>query len=413
MFSKILTWAKARLSAQRAIRPEYLLHSFAGGEETTGQRSTGNTPAGIQELDMREAILELEPDSTPLLILSKKAESTATVNPKFTWWEDKLNARFDKITEEKAANATEIPVSTSTMWGADDTLYVPRTGEMMRVTSAPTGKVVVVRGIGSTAAIVKANDEIMRLGSAAQEGAADKAARGKNPIELSNYTQIFREPVDATRTFLQTKNRTRPRDWDRQVNHAGIEHGKDIEYAAMLGTPSIDNTGTNPRRTTGGFNQAATQNITDVGGEMTEIEFWNALTPAFRYGSRSKLGLCSSTASAILTQYPRSKVIVTQPDASLTYGIHMVQMITPHGKILNLVTHWLMEGVELSKQIWIIDLANIEYKYLAGDEGSADTHIRHNIQSPGVDGKKDEYLTECGFVFGEALSHGKVIGITS
>lgn len=409
MFRKIIKWVTARVRRAAHAHP---LPAFAGGE-VSGQRSTGNVSSGLLELDMREAIMELEPDSTPLLILSKKAEAEVAINPKYTWWEDKLNARFDKFTEEKGAEVTTLPINTSTMWAADDTLYVPRTGEMMRVTSTESGKVIVVRGVGSTAAIVKANDEVIRLGSAAMEGAADKAARSKNPTEVLNYTQIFREPVDATATFLATKNRTRPRDWDRQVNHAGIEHGKDIEYAAMLGRPSIDTTGTNPRRTTGGFNYFATQNITDVGGEMTEIEFWNALTPAFRYGSRSKLALCSAASHAIITQYPASKAITSNPDANATFGIHMVQMITPHGKVLNLVTHWLLEGTELAKQIWIVDLANVGYKYLNGDEGNRDTHIRHNIQSPGVDGKKDEYLTECGFVYGEALTHGKIIGITS
>lgn len=401
------------LSPQRA---RLFSACFAGGETipaTAGQRSSTNIATNTLELDMRQGILELEPDSSPLLILSKKAESQAAINPKFTWWEDQLNARFDKATEEVEAAATKVKVGTSTLWAADDLAYNTRTGETVRVTSVEGEKIVIVRGIGSTAAKIKVEDELIRVGSAAQEGANDKAARSKNPAEVANYTQIFREPVDATATQLATKSRTMPRDWNRQMNHAGIEHAKDIEYHAMLGHPSVDLTSTNARRTTGGFNHFATQNITDVGGEMTESEFWNGLTPAFRYGSRVKLGVCSSTASSIITTYPRSKVIVTQPDPELTYGIHMVQMITPHGKILNIVTHWLMEGVELSKQIWVIDLANTGYRYLNGEEGNRDTHIRHEIQSPGADGKKDEYLTECGFVYGQALTHGKLVNITS
>lgn len=394
-------------------RARLFAYSIGGGEEVTGQRSTTNVASQILEIDMRDKILELEPDSSPLLILSKKAESSVAINPKFSWLEDQLNARFDKLSAEATKEATTLEVAASTLWAADDLAYNTRTGETVRVTSTEVGKIKVVRGVGSTAAIMKANDELVRVGSAAQEGALDKAARSKNPAELVNYTQIFREPIDATATALATRDRTQPRDWDRQMNHAGIEHAKDIEYAAMLGHPSVDLTGTNARRTTGGFKHFATQNVTGVGGEMTETEFWNALTPAFRYGSRTKLGISGSTVSSIITTYPRSKVIVTQPDPSLTYGIHVVQMITPHGKILNLVTHWLMEGVELSKEMWIVDLANVGYKYLNGDEGNRDTHIRHNIQAPGQDGRKDEYLTECGFVYGQALTHGRITEITS
>lgn len=387
--------------------------AFAGGEDVTGQRSTTNITANILEIDMREKILELEPDASPLLILSKKAEATAAINPKFFWMEDKLNARFDKVSTEATKEETKIKVAAPTLWAADDLAYNTRTGETIRVTSTEAEKIVVVRGVGSTAAVIKANDELVRVGSAAQEGALDKPARSKNPVEVENYTQIFREPIDATATQLATRDRTQPRDWDRAMNHAGIEHAKDIEYAAMLGHPSIDLTGTNARRTTGGFKHYASQNITAMGGEMTETEWWNGLTPAFRYGSRTKLGLAGSTVMSIITTYPRSKVVVTQPDPSLTYGIHVVQMITPHGKILNLVTHWLMEGVELSKEMWVVDLANLGYKYLNGDEGNRDTHIKHNIQAPGQDGKKDEYLTECGFVYGQALTHGRLTEITS
>lgn len=422
MFTKFIAWVRARLS--RAVTPLASLPSadrarlfsatFAGGAEiVSGQRSTGNIETGILETDMRETILELEPDSSPLLILSKKANPESAINPKFAWFEDRLNARFDVLTEEKNNSATTLPMTTKTLWAADDLFYNTRSAEVVRIVSMSEANATVIRGVGSTAATIKVTDELIRIGSAAEEGANDKAAKSRNPTEVSNYTQIFREPYDQTATALATQNRTSPRDWDRAGNHAGIEHAKDIEYAAMLGRPSINTSGTNPRRTTGGFKHFATQNITDVGGEMTEQEFWSAAATAFRYGSSKKLLLCAAAVTSIITQYPRSKVIVTQPDASATYGIHLVQLITPHGKVLNVVTHWLMEGVELSKQAWIVDLVNTGYKYLNGGEGNRDTHVKHNIQSPGADGRKDEYLTECGFVYGQALTHGVITGITS
>lgn len=422
MIRPILAWLKGRLAhAHRPLaslpssdRARLFSATFAGGaEKVTGQRSTGNVETGILETDMRETIMELEPDAAPLLILSKKASPEAAINPKFEWFEDKLNARFDTLTAEKTSGETTLPVATEAIWAADDLMYNARTAELVRVVSMAGANATVIRGVGSTAATIKTTDELIRVGSAAEEGAADKAARSRNPTKVENYCQIFREPIDMTATALATQNRTSPRDWARATNHAGIEHAKDIEYAAMLGRPSVNTSGTNPRRTTGGFNYFATQNITDVGGEMTEAEFWNGTTPAFRYGSQTKLLLVSATIANIITNYPRSKAIVTDPDRSKTYGIHVVQMVTPTGKVLNVVTHWLFEGTELSKQAWIVDLTNVGYKYLNGGEGNRDTHIRHEIQAPGVDGKKDEYLTECGFYYGLALTHGKITGATS
>lgn len=387
--------------------------TFAGGEEVIGQRGNANTPERGQEIDMREKIMELEPDSSPLLILSKKAESEAAVNYKYSWWEDKLNVRFDTAAEEVNAAATKVKVGNALTWAADDLAYNTRTGETVRVTGTEGEKIVMVRGVGSTAATIKAEDELLRVGSAAQQGALDKPARSKNPVEIVNYLQIFREPIDETRTRRQTGDRTKPRDWNRMSNHAGIEHAKDIEYASMLGHPSDDKTGSQPRSTTGGFNHYGTQNVTDVGGEVTEPELWAGLESPFRYGSSTKLGLLSSKVSSIINKFPASKSIITNPDPSKTYGINMVQLITPTGKRLNLVVHWLLEGKELSKQMWIIDLANVGYRYLAGNGENSDTHIKHDIQAPGQDGQKDEYLTECGFVYAQALTHGKLVNITS
>jgi hypothetical protein len=402
-----------KLRVQHPDRYALLRATFAGGEETIGARGNANTPERGQEIDMREKIMELEPDSSPFLILSKKAESEAAINYKYSWWEDKLNVRFDAAGEEVEPAVTKIKVGNSLMWAADDLIYNTRTGETMRVTGTEGEKVVVVRGVGSTAAKVKVEDEFLRVGSAAQQNALDKPARSKNPVEIVNYTQIFRDPIEESATRLATRDRTKPRDWVRAMNHTGIEHAKDIEYAAMLGHPSNDLTGSQPRSTTGGFNHYATQNVTDVGGEMTEPELWASLEAPFRYGSSTKLGLLSTKVAGIINKFPASKSFITNPDPSKTYGINMVQLITPIGKRLNLVVHWLLEGKELSKQMWIVDLANVGYRYLAGEDENRDTHIKHNIQANGQDGRKDEYLTECGFVFGQALTHGKVVNITS
>ncbi len=402
-----------RLRVTHPERYALLTATFAGGEEVVGQRGNANTPERGQEIDMREKIMELEPDASPLLILSKKAESEAAVNYKYSWWEDKLNVRFDTAAEEVNAEATKVKVGNSLMWAADDLAYNTRTGEVVRVTGTEGEKIVIVRGIGSTAATIKVEDELLRVGSAAIQGGLDKPARSKNPVEVVNYTQIFREPIDETATRRATQDRTKPRDWNRQMRHSGIEHAKDIEYAAMLGTPSNDVTGSQPRSTTGGFNYFGKQNVTDVGGEMTEPELWAALESPFRFGSSTKLGLLSAKVSSIINKFPASKSIITNPDPAKTFGINMVQLITPTGKRLNLVVHWLLEGKELAKQMWIIDLANVGYRYLAGEGENRDTHIKDNIQAPGQDGRKDEYLTECGFVYGQALSHGKIVNITS
>jgi hypothetical protein len=49
--------------------------------------------------------------------------------------------------------------------------------------------------------------------------------------------------------------------------------------------------GSNPRRTTGGVFHFVATNKTDVGGTMTEAEFFGAFSAAFRYGASTKVGV--------------------------------------------------------------------------------------------------------------------------
>jgi hypothetical protein len=388
---------------------------ITGGDDVAGARGTGNAPDGLLQVDMGERILELEPDSTPLLIFTKRAAKRQVVNPRFTWWEDELRTRFDTITEALADGVdTTIIVANVGIWAADDLGFLTATNEVFRVVSVNSGTstLTVVRGVGGGAAAAADNAEVINIGSAAEEGSLDKPARSGNPAEIANYTQIFRTPVDTTGTRRSTADRTMPHDNVRAKNKAGIEHAKDIEYAAMLGRPSINTSGTHPRRTTGGFDHFATENVTDVSGAMTEAEFFAALRTPYRYGQKNKLGIAAPLPIEIITAYARTRIQVQNPNPDLTYGVRVTQVITGQG-VLNLVTHWLLEGERLGEEVWIVDLQNVGYRYLHGENGSRETHIRNDIHDPGYDGKKDEYLTECGFVFGQPDTHGKITGITS
>jgi hypothetical protein len=288
-------------------------------------------------------------------------------------------------------------------------VYVPRTGEYMRVTAVSTNTLTVVRGVGSTAAALVDNDELLIANTAQPEGDASKPARSRNPAEVTNYTQIFRTEWDETNTALYSEQNYLD-DWDYQAKKHGIEHKKDIEYALMIGRPSEDVSSGNARRTTGGFNHFITTNVTDAAGQLTEVEFFTALRPAFRYGTKQKWAIGSPLALDVLNAFPRGKLEVQQGER--TYGLAVNQYISPHGTI-NFVTHWLFEGSTLGGQIWIVDTDALKYRYLANKRGSRDSHINTNIQNNDVDGRKDEWLTEAGLQFGSEKRHAKIIGITS
>jgi Family of unknown function (DUF5309) len=384
---------------------------MAPGTLVTGQRATNTVGADQRKIDMSSKITLLEPDAAPLTVITKRLSKAATHNPQFKAMEDELDPRFDAVNNGAgyASGATSIVVDNGPYFEVQSLVYVPRTGETMRVTAVSTNTLTVVRGVGSTAAALVDNDELVIANTAQPEGDASRAARTRNPATVTNYTQIFRKPWDETNTALYSDYEGGD-DWEFQAKKAGIEHKKDIEYAFMVGHPSEDTSGGNARRTTGGFNHFVTTNITDAAGALTETEFFAALRPAFRYGSKEKWAVGSALALDVLNAFPRGKLQTA--DGQTSYGLRVMQYISPLGTI-NFTTHWLLEGAILGGQVWIVDTDALRYRYLANKRGSRDSHINTNIQNNDVDGRKDEWLTECGLEFGQEKRHAKIIGITS
>lgn len=384
---------------------------MAVGTLVTGQRGTANIDSTQRKIDMAEKIMLLEPDSTPLTVISKKIGALACFDPKFQWQEDELDPRWDKISNGGGylSTDTSLVVANPGYYAAQQVLYFPRTGETIRVTSTNSGAgpLTVVRGIGSTAQALIDQDEILITGSVQPEGDASKPARTRNPAANYNYTEIIRDEWDATETERISVQQTDD-DWQHQSLKKGIEHAKNVEYAMMVHNRNEDTSSGQARRQTGGFLFYATQNTTDAAANLTELGLFTALRPAFRYGSGEKWGFASMRAVDVLTAFPRSHVQIRQDET--TFGMRVMQYISPHGT-LNLVTHRLLEGSVLGGQIWIMDSDVVKYRHLTTQKGSRDSHINTNIQPPDVDGRKDEWLTECGFQPGQSARHGRIINI--
>lgn len=378
-----------------------------------GARGTGNISQSQRKVDMKQNVLLLEPSASPLTVLLKMLNKAPAHNPEYSWQEDDLEPRFDAVNNGAgyASGDTSIVVDNGAYFGQDFLVRVTRTGEVIRVSSVSTNTLTVVRGVGSTAAALVDNDELLVIGSAAPEGDTSRPARSSNPTKITNYTQIFRDPIEETETARHSDSFTSPNDWEYQVGKKAIEHKKSIEYALWFGRPSEDLTGSQPRRTTGGVFHYASQNITDAGGALTETEFFGALRPVFRYSSERRVAFGSMLAVDVLNTFPRGKVQVND-SGNGTYGLSVFKYISPHGTV-RLVTHRLFEGNVYGGVIAILDMDNVRYRYLANSEGSRDSHVRRDIQQPDADTQKDEWLTEAGLEFGQPKSAGIITGITS
>lgn len=379
-----------------------------------GARLTDNVTQSIRKVDMVPTIKELEPSATPLTVLSTKLPSAPTVNPEFSWVEDDLPPRFDAVNNGAgyASGATSVVVDNGAYFAADELWKVTRTAEIVRVTAVSTNTLTVVRGIGGGAAAIVDNDELMKLSSASAENALKREARSDNPVKVTNYTQIVRHSVEASETWRGSETFTSPNDWDRTVAKTMITHKLELEQMYLHGKPTEDTSG-NPLRTSGGAYHFVQSNRTDMGGTMTESEFFNGFSSLFRYGNQSaKIALASRLAVDVVNGFPRGKLEVVQGDNDTTFGLSIMKYRSPHGT-LNFVTHNMLEGAVYGGHILVLDLSNLRKRPMrAYGGGTRDTHMNEHIETPGQDGRVDEILTEGGLEFGLEKTHGALTGIT-
>lgn len=381
----------------------------------TGARGTTDITQGLRKVDMASKISLLDPSANPFTLFTKKASSKSTYNTSFQWAEDTLEPRFDAVNAGGGytSSATQIVVDNANYFAEHDIVLNTASNEVIRVQSVNTGTQTldIVRGVGSTAASMTDNDELMIIGSAQPEGDTAKPARSINASLVTNYCQIFRQPVEETETNRHSDLFVDEDDEAYTEMKAGIEHAIEQESACLFGGGAIDTTGPKPRRTTKGLTRFIVTNTNSVGGAMSEATFFGGLRPAFRYGSKKKLGLAAGLPLDVLNGYARGKIQVTDQGRS-AYGVDVVDYISPHGT-LTVARHDLLEGTKWGKAIIVVDLAETKWRFLANRNGSRDTALYRDRQAPSADTRMSEYITEGGIQVGLEQCHAIYTGITS
>lgn len=377
----------------------------------TGVRDTANIQTAKLKIDMSEKIALLQPSATPFITFLKRAKGNTEVanNPKYSWLEDDLGARWDAVNNATGYLSTDtaIVVDNGAYFSAGDVVKVPRTGECMLVSSIATNTLTVVRGFGTTAAVdLVDNDPLVIIGNANEEGSGVRTIKSTQEAEVFNYTQIFKTPFGVT----NTQNASAfygGNDLSYQQKKKGIEHMVDMARAFYFGQKKLDTTGEHPKRATAGLLSFLTSNNYDAGGALTQSEFDQSICEvAFKYGSKEKLMLASARVLSVINGWALGKLQIEQGEK--TFGLAVVKYVSPFG-VLNLVHEPLFEGAVYGGYAAIVDVENVKYRPLKG----RDTKLETNIQANDIDGRTDQYITEAGLEVRNPETHALLTGVTS
>lgn len=377
-----------------------------------GMKSTADFAADERPKNWRAGILLNSPrNNAPLYALTSMMGSESTDDPEFNWWEEDVQLFGFNVSGDITSGATTIGLTRGgTMLKPGDMLRVDASGEAIRIVAIISDtQITVTRAMGpagsaaGTAAAITAatNSKLLYIGSAYREGAPRSIGTSYNPTKKSNVTQIFRDPVEITRTASKTTYRTGD-PWKNDRRRASHKHALGIERAMWLGTRYETLEAGQPLRFTDGvlsFVPAANiKTVTASGVDMDELEGY--MEGIFATGSSEKVAWGSIKTMIIINQIVRKNGQYNWGPGEKEYGMNVKRLYSPAGT-LTFMEHPLFgqAGQFLSEDLFIMDTANLKYRYIT------DTVLLKDRQDKGVDGQAEEYLTECGLEVHNGASH--------
>lgn len=387
-----------------------------------GLRLTTNFATDERPKDWREVILRQYPNGkAPLTALTTAMKTRTVTDPEFHWWEKAMEERRVAL----GANITSSETVLTVVSGAftlkrGDVLYVEQTAEIVRVANDPVADtaITVQRGFaGSTATAVTyagagVNPNLKVIGSAYEEASMPPPGVNFDPNKRTNYTQIFRNTLEASRTAMNTRLRT-----GSQVKEAKREtlelHSIDMEMAFWLGRASESALSGKPIRTTGGvisFIPSANIKTVAGAGALDMETFEEYMYGIFQYGSNEKMAFAGNRALLAMQQVVRRNTQFTFTNDK-EFGMNVTRFTSPFGTIV-FKTHPLFNTMRggttggtayYSMESWavILDMSNLQYCPLQG----GDTKYQADLQANGMDGMLSGYLTEAGMEVDHANTH--------
>ena len=389
----------------------------------TGVRST---TVGLQSarriVDMQSEIFQYDPDKTPMLtFVSERAATERTGNPQFYHLEDEplpawdtLSQAITSTTQTNGGSGGFLPTNTS-YFRVGDLVMIPTSsltgGEIVRVTGVgATSSFTVTRnwpGDQTTGGTASNGVYCFIIGNANEENSGVRTILSTTEASVTNYVQIIRTPIGASGTE-DASDLYGGKDRAYQRRKMATQHAFEQERAFIFGKKAEVAGTTHKVRATGGLLSWISTNVTNVNGSLTASALETFFSTLFRYGSNTKLLLCSRLVASQLDMIAEGR-INTVPNAD-TYGVNVSRYVSAHGSVL-IHIHDMLEK-DYSGYAIAVDLENIKKRYMVNSEGKRDGMLRTNIESPDVDGWVDEYLSEVGLHVIQEKTHGVLKGVS-
>jgi len=429
-------------------------------EYFVGMRATDDVVTSERPESWRDGIIRIFPNGmAPLTALTALMKTEKVTDPHYHWWDKTLTTQKAVVVEDECYDDATLITGYGDDGTAGDVVYFRiadadqtkmfRVGQqiLMRDASDYTvdciGKCVLsqANGINSIIGVklLEADDNgaanlhylsdvdtLLIVGNINPMGGTRPTAITQSPTERENYTQIFRNSLDLSRTLLETKLRT-ANAYTEAKKDALEQHSIELEKAFLWGIATTG-TGANgkPEYTTEGIIRSIKSNGTvedftldagvDYAGKtwLQAGEQWldEHFEEIFRYGGTERLAFCGSGAILGIQRLVKNLGMFNLTTKTMAYGIKVLEWISPFGTVY-FKTHPLFSYEATNRNSMVIlEPKNISYRYVTDTEFQADASYGKG-GGTGKDGKEEEYLTECGLEYHLPLTGGYLNGLNT
>jgi len=368
--------------------------------------------------DVSTRLLNLEPDRTPLYVLTNNSKRKVNVfSPRIEFFED-ADLVMVGVTNATVANTTTantISVTDGTIFGVNDVIAVQKTSqatstveELVQVTSIATNVLTVTRAFAGTSVdTVGSGTNLKILGVAQSEVGAIQNPRTPVKSPKTSGAQIFEWPMQISRTAAATKiYGDRPER--ARIQWLGMRRMKmEIENAGLFGSFSETLAGTASVYTSMGVRSIISTYLTDAGGTTTPCTMkvfldWSRM--AFRYGSPEKLLMAAPIVKEGMDYWAAAKQLVRSEDK--VFGVSLKRFVTSNGNWLIANNYNMDAGV--ADEALGIDLPSVEYCPLVNNGQNLDTRLYPDYDPTNPKLLKDLILTQAGWRVWHQARHARL-----
>lgn len=410
--------------------PQYLKLSFNVSKDIMPLYSLIKE-VGIKKTVADSSYFHLEDDYNPITV----TVGSSALNTTDTAWTDNANLVADMY---KRVNIGTI-------------LKCLETGECILVTDISSGTLTVYRGYGGTGAVegttgytIPANAVLRIIGSSHMDGATAGNGISSEPTIKTNYMQIVRQPWELSGRDIEGE--VYGKDESDRIQEAAME-AMQIKVESMLllnngiKAPATSGSSASGAGMSGGLPYWLTSNVTNVNGTLNETTL-NTIMATFARRNNKLDKDCVIMAGEnfckALDGFQRDYLRIGGNDK--IYGVTANTIRSFNGDI-KVVRHGMLSVLGSDVAAYAVTagvsgtdyasttnglrtpgnqaygLAGLAYFLNLKKLGLAtfknrDLKLRQNIETPGTDGKKWEYLQDVGCVVATEKAHCIAGGIT-